>query len=77
MPRDADVWQSHLPHLVRGSLTANAQIHPPQRLPLDRRPAGRHQCYLAEHNACPKPFVWTQSADAILAKLDRCPVPSV
>jgi transposase len=33
--------------------------------------------YLAEHNASPKPFVWTKSADAILAKLDRCPVPSV
>ena len=33
--------------------------------------------YLAEHNASPKPFVWTQSADAILAKLERCPVPSV
>jgi transposase len=33
--------------------------------------------YLAEHNASPKPLVWTQSADAILAKLDRCPVPSV
>jgi transposase len=33
--------------------------------------------YLAEHNASPKPFVWTQSADAILAKLDRCPVPYV
>src|SRR6516162_6616997 len=30
--------------------------------------------YLAEHNANPKPFVWTQSADAILAKLDRFPV---
>src|SRR5262249_10481900 len=29
--------------------------------------------YLAEHNANPKPFVWTQSADAILAKLDRVP----
>jgi hypothetical protein len=29
---------------------------------------------LAEHNANPKPFVWTKSADAILAKLDRCPV---
>jgi hypothetical protein len=27
--------------------------------------------YLAEHNAHPKPFVWTQSAKAILAKLDR------
>jgi DDE superfamily endonuclease len=33
--------------------------------------------YLAEHNASPKPFVWTQSADAILAKLERCPVASV
>jgi hypothetical protein len=33
--------------------------------------------YLAEHNANPKPFVWTQSAEAILAKLDRCPVPAV
>jgi hypothetical protein len=37
----------------------------------------RHQSYLAEHNASPKPFVWTKSAEAILAKLDRCPVPSV
>ena len=33
--------------------------------------------YLAEHNASPKPFVWTKSAEAVLAKLDRCPVPSV
>jgi DDE superfamily endonuclease len=33
--------------------------------------------YLAEHNASPKPFVWTKSAEAILAKLDRCPVPNV
>jgi transposase len=33
--------------------------------------------YLDEHNANPKPFVWTKSAEAILAKLDRCPVPSV
>ena len=30
--------------------------------------------YLAEHNAHPKPFVWTASAEAILAKLDRFPV---
>jgi DDE superfamily endonuclease len=29
--------------------------------------------YLAEHNASPKPFIWTKSAEAILAKLDRCP----
>ena len=33
--------------------------------------------YLAEHNANPKPFLWTKSAEAILAKLDRYPVPSV
>jgi transposase len=33
--------------------------------------------YLAEHNASPKPFVWTKSAEAILAKLDRCPVSDV
>jgi hypothetical protein len=33
--------------------------------------------YLAEHNASPKPFVWTKSADVILAKLDRCPVSDV
>jgi hypothetical protein len=31
--------------------------------------------YLAEHNASPKPFVCTKSAEAILAKLDHCPVP--
>jgi hypothetical protein len=30
--------------------------------------------YLAELNASPKPSLWTKSADAILAKLDRCPV---
>jgi hypothetical protein len=33
--------------------------------------------YLAEHNASPKPFAWTRSAEAILAKLDRCHVASV
>jgi len=33
--------------------------------------------YLAEHNASPRPFVWTKSSEAILAKLDRCAVPSV
>lgn len=30
--------------------------------------------YLDEHNAKPKPFVWTASAASILAKLDRLPV---
>jgi len=33
--------------------------------------------YLAEHNASPTPFVWIQSAEAILAKIDRLPVLSV
>src|ERR1700716_2291533 len=33
--------------------------------------------YLAEHNDHPKPFAWTKPADAILAKLNRLPVPSV
>jgi transposase len=33
--------------------------------------------YLVEHNASPKPFVWSQSADAILAKINRLPVTSV
>ena len=33
--------------------------------------------YLAEHNAEPKPFVWTASAASILAKLDRLPAPSL
>jgi hypothetical protein len=32
---------------------------------------------LAERNARPKPFLWTKSADAILAKLDLCHVPRV
>jgi len=32
--------------------------------------------YLAEHNAQPKPFVWTASAASIIAKLDRLPGPS-
>jgi hypothetical protein len=33
--------------------------------------------YLADHNANPKPFVWTKSAEAVLAELDRLPAPSV
>jgi hypothetical protein len=32
---------------------------------------------LAEHNATPKLFVRTKSADAILAKFERCPVSSI
>ena len=33
--------------------------------------------YLDQHNADPKPFVWTKPAKHILAKIDRMPVPSV
>lgn len=33
--------------------------------------------WIAEINTDPKPFVWTKTANAILAKLDRCPEPSV
>ena len=33
--------------------------------------------YLDEHNADPKPFVWTKPAKDILAKIERLPVPSV
>ena len=29
--------------------------------------------YLAEHNADPRPFLWTASTASILAKLDRLP----
>ena len=32
--------------------------------------------YLEEHNADPKPFVWTASASSILDKLNRLPEPS-
>ena len=32
--------------------------------------------YIREHNATPKPFVWTKPAKTILAKLNRLPVPS-
>lgn len=28
--------------------------------------------YIEQHNANPKPFVWTKDADMILAKIDRC-----
>ena len=33
--------------------------------------------YIAEHNDHPKPFVWTKTADTILAKTGRINVPSV
>ena len=28
--------------------------------------------YVEHHNAAPRPFVWTKSADTILAKITRC-----
>jgi hypothetical protein len=37
----------------------------------------RSNAYLAEHNASPKPFVWTKFAEVILAKLNRLPVISL
>jgi hypothetical protein len=33
--------------------------------------------YFAEHNTSPKPFVWTKSVEAILAKFDNRLAPSV
>jgi hypothetical protein len=32
--------------------------------------------YLKEHNDAPNPFVWTKTADTILAKTNLFPVPS-
>ena len=32
--------------------------------------------YIREHNQSSKPFVWTKTADTILAKINRLPVPS-
>ena len=32
--------------------------------------------YIHDHNADPKPFVWTKPAESILAKINRLPVPS-
>ena len=56
-------------------------IHPPHSprkrlLKLLLRVAAINR-YLDEHNANPKPFVWSKPADTILAKLKRLPVPSV
>src|ERR1700712_1280159 len=33
--------------------------------------------YIAEHNRCPRPFVWTKPAAAIFDALNRAPEPSV
>jgi len=42
-----------------------------------RKPVAIRFGLVGVHNVKPKPFVWTKSAEAILAKLDPCPVPSV
>jgi hypothetical protein len=58
-------------------LRPDPEARPPGRV---RSIIGLHVAtsrYLAEHNANPKPFVWTASAASILAKLDRLPVACV
>ena len=55
----------------------DAAAHPPRIFRSIADLQAAINTYLAQHNASPKPFVWTQSAEAIVAKLDRCPVPSV
>jgi hypothetical protein len=54
----------------RRSLVGQAYPTTPQtrRLHLDHRAAGRHH-FIADANA--KPFVWTKSADAIVAAVNR------
>ena len=42
-----------------------------RRLPLRRRPPGRHQPLLDEANHDPKPFVWTADPDKIIAAVNR------
>jgi hypothetical protein len=54
-------FDSHKPGVFRSIADFQAAIHR----------------YLREHNDDPKPFVWTKPAGAILAKLNRLPVPSV
>jgi hypothetical protein len=46
-------------------------------VPIDCRSAGCHQRLLSPAQcSTPKPFAWTKTAEAILAKLDRLPVSS-
>jgi hypothetical protein len=44
---------------------------------LEANPGERHPPYILEHNRDPEPFVWTKTADVLLAKISRLPVPSV
>ena len=53
-----------------GLITAGA--HPPRRLHERRRSReAAIMDYLEQHNADPKPFVWTATASAILEKVAR------
>src|SRR5271168_2608520 len=45
--------------------------HPTGRLHLRSRARSCHPPILDHHNADPKPFVWTKSAEEILAKVTR------
>ena len=61
-------------NVVENFLQDDPSAHPPRRVPLDRRPPGRHQTATDDN---PEPFVWTKPAHVIFAKLDRLTVPSV
>jgi hypothetical protein len=54
-------------------LRDGAAAHSPRLLPLADLQAVIN-AYLAEHNASPKPLVWTQAAQPVTVKLDRYPV---
>jgi hypothetical protein len=48
------------------------QAHPPRRLQERPELIDAIYEYADNHNADPKPFVWTASADEIIAKVSRC-----
>jgi hypothetical protein len=52
-------------------LDAHPPPDSPRQLPLDRRPAGVIHRYIAEHDADPKPFIWTKPANQTFANLNR------
>jgi hypothetical protein len=54
----------------------HSPTHSPQRLRSMVDFQAAVNAYLAEHNANPRRFVWTKSADAIRGKLGRIPVSS-
>jgi hypothetical protein len=54
-------------------------LHPHPKAPEARHVQIRQDAiasHICEHSKNPKPFVWTKTAKANLAKLDRPPVPS-